>query len=109
MATIKELPREPTVHPRSGFVGTFLLAGCLKPWHDLGNWTKPGVWVCYKRLNVLNMIPFPAKLLRSFAVANQRDLQANQVASNFHHGREVINPSSGLLAVAYSLRGIRPA
>ena len=29
MAAIKELPREPTVPPRSGFVGTFLLAGCL--------------------------------------------------------------------------------
>ena len=29
MATNKELPREPTVPPRSGFVGTFLLSGCL--------------------------------------------------------------------------------
>ncbi len=29
MAANKELPREPTVPPRSGFVGTFLLAGCL--------------------------------------------------------------------------------
>ena len=29
MAAIKKLPREPTVPPRSGFVGTFLLAGCL--------------------------------------------------------------------------------
>ena len=27
MAANKELPREPTVPPRSGFVGTFLLAG----------------------------------------------------------------------------------
>ena len=29
MAVNKELPREPTVPPRGGFVGTFLLAGCL--------------------------------------------------------------------------------
>ena len=29
MAVDKALPREPTAPPRSGFVGTFLLAGCL--------------------------------------------------------------------------------
>ena len=29
MAANKELPREPTAPPRGGFVGTFLLAGCL--------------------------------------------------------------------------------
>ena len=35
MAAIEELPREPTVPPRSGFVGTFLLAGCLIEKHNL--------------------------------------------------------------------------
>ena len=30
-AFVKKLPRESTVLPRSGFVGTFLLSGCLSP------------------------------------------------------------------------------
>jgi len=34
IAVNKELPREPTVPPRSGFVGTFLLAGCLNTASD---------------------------------------------------------------------------